>query len=109
MMEQKLTGDKAEMLNKFPQLTRDEAIALHDSGGWKRWEPRALGAFQLFQDCLCVPFGEFHKGVEVLLGRGVFTHEVALVKELRLEALGKLPAPDIHGIIGKIADIRGCK
>jgi hypothetical protein len=108
-MTQPLTDDEVKLLAECPQLTRDEAIALHDSGEWKSWDKRALGAFVLFQDKLCVPMTVYHEAVEVLLGRGVYTHEFGLIEVLRAEAMGKLPAPDLMGIFNKVADIRGSR
>lgn len=60
------------------QLTRDEAVALYESGKWKTWPAAELAVFQLQQDRLCVPFDAFHGAVEKLLGRPVYTHEFGL-------------------------------
>ena len=59
------------------QLTRDEAIALYDSGEWEAWTDQQIVEFQLFQDKLAVPFGRFHQAIEAVLGHGVWTHEFA--------------------------------
>jgi hypothetical protein len=88
-----------------PELTREEALKLYDSEIWKEWSLDELALFQLYQSRLCVPFDKFHEAIEHLLGRGVFTHEMADPRTLRLEAEGKLSAPDIHGIIGKLYDL----
>ena len=106
-MTMKLTPEEQQLLSEFQQLTRDEAIAFHDSSEWKNWSPRAIGAFQLWQNLMCVPFEKFHAGVEALLGRPVWTHEFASPKTLQAEAAGKLPPPDMAGIVAKLADIIG--
>lgn len=67
------------------QITREEAIALHDSGAWKNWPDDTIVGFQLFQDCLAIPFSRFHEAVEKVLGRPVFTHEFAFADQLRAE------------------------
>ena len=59
------------------QLTSEQAIALYDSGEWKNWTPEKLATFQLFQDLLCVDFGTFHSALEKVLGRRIWTHELA--------------------------------
>jgi hypothetical protein len=87
------------------QLTQEEAKSFFDSEEWKTWPPEDLALFQLYQDRLCVDFSTFHQAIEKLLGRGVFTHEFADPRTLRLEAEGRLPAPDINGIIGKLYDL----
>ncbi len=62
-------------MTNHKQLTRDEAIALHDGGEWRDWTDAEIAAFQFRQECLCVPFSRFHAAVEAVLGRPVFTHE----------------------------------
>lgn len=85
------------------QLTTEEAIALHDSGKWKEWTPHQLASFQMVQDKLCVPFGEFHKAMEIALGRPVWTHEFGLNKAGLMEELaGRAGAPTMDEIIALI-------
>lgn len=67
------------------QITREQAIELHDSGVWKEWTDEWVVEFQLFQTCLAIPFGRFHEAVEKVLGRPVFTHEFADPEALRAE------------------------
>jgi hypothetical protein len=66
-------------------MTTEEAIAKADSGWWHGLSPREIVAFQLYEDKLCMPFGDFHAAVEKVLGRGVWTHEFAAPQHLRQE------------------------
>lgn len=59
------------------QLTREQAVQIHDSEGWKELSDVERFTFQLNQSRLCMPFGEFHRCAEVALGRPVWTHEFA--------------------------------
>jgi hypothetical protein len=84
------------------QLTRAQAIAFGKTDWWTKMPLKDAAAFQLFQTCLCMPFSDFHKGVEELLGRSVFTHEFASADKpggLREQALGIAPAPTLEQII----------
>lgn len=85
------------------QLTREEAVALHDSRAWEAWSLRDRATFQMAQNLLCMPFSVFHEAVEKTLGRPVYTHEFGLnragiVKEL----LGESPPPSFEEIIGML-------
>jgi len=84
------------------QLTREQAIAIAQSGEWKDWTDDEIVKFQLFQKRLCLPFDEFHRAVEGVLGRPVYTHEFAHVDNLRAEYLGERQAPTFDEIIGLI-------
>jgi len=42
--------------------------------------------FQLFQDCLAIPFDRFHAAIEKVLKRPVYTHEF---RGLRVQHSGK--------------------
>ena len=85
------------------QLTTEEAVALHDSGEWKKWTPLQLASFQMVQDKLCVPFGEFHKAVEEVLERPVWTHEFGLNRDgLVKELAGLSDAPTMDEILALI-------
>lgn len=82
------------------QLTTEQAIALHDSGAWKKWDAKTRALFQMEQDKLCIPFGEFHKAVEEALGRPVWTHEFGLNREgLLAEMQGKATAPSFAEVL----------
>jgi hypothetical protein len=66
-------------------MTREEAIAKAETGWWKNATPREIVAFQLYEDLLCMPFGDFHGAVESALGRSVWTHEFAGREHLQRE------------------------
>lgn len=84
-------------------MTKEQAIALYESGWWKNKTPRQIAMFQMFEDRLCLPFGEFHKAVEEALGRPVFTHEFGLNRDgLQKELLGDQPAPTPQQILEMI-------
>lgn len=87
------------------KLTKDEAIALHDSDIWKDWSPQELALFQLEQPLMCVPFSNFHEATEVLLGRSVWTHEFAQPKVLLAEYRGEVAKPDMAAIVEKLRAI----
>ena len=83
------------------QLTREQAIAFHDSGAWREMTDRQRAAFQVEQDCLCMPFGTFHASVEAVLGRPVWTHEFGTSNRERLsrEIAGVCGAPTLREIL----------
>jgi len=56
-------------------LSEEEAIAFANSGVWKEWNSEEIVEFQLFQECLAMPFDIFHAAIEEVLGRLIFTHE----------------------------------
>ena len=58
--------------------------------------------FQLFQNRLCMDFGDFHEAIEKVLGRPVYTHEFAHPENLQQELLGDKPAPTLEEIIDLI-------
>ena len=76
-----------------------------ESGWWKELPLEEAARFQLFEKQLCMPFGEFHKWVEQLLGRSVWTHEFAFTDQpggLRDEALGRAPKRTFDEIMALI-------
>lgn len=88
-------------IGRMRQLSRDEAIAFHDSEKWKTWTHEQIATFQMNQECLCIPFGVFHEAIEKALGRPVWTHELGLNHEgLKLELEGKVPSPTMEQIMG---------
>jgi hypothetical protein len=82
------------------QLTTEQAIAFAESGAWQLLDIKARALFQMEQDKLCMPFGEFHKAVEEALGRPVWTHEFGLNRDgLLAEMQGKASAPSFAEIL----------
>lgn len=84
------------------QLTTEQAIAMADSGVWKEWTAEQVVGFQLFQENLCMDFNHFHKCVQEVFGRRVFTHEFAFHDELVKEYLGAKETPTFEDIINLI-------
>jgi len=70
-------------------MTRKDALTLYRSRFWEALSPREIALLQLSEDTLCVPFNVFHKSVEKVLGRTVFTHEFADCDKLKIELLHK--------------------
>lgn len=88
-------------------ITKDQAIALADSGWWKDRTDEDLVSFQLFEDRLCMPFSEFHRAVEKCLSRPVWTHEFAGKagqQRLQKEFLKEKPAPTFEEICNLIPE-----
>jgi len=84
------------------QLTKEQAIAMAESGAWKDMNSHERCEFQLFQQRLCMPFHEFHKAVEATLGRPVYTHEFGSGGRLAEEFLGEKDAPTWEEIVALI-------
>ena len=67
------------------QLSSGWAEAFALSGKWKGWALDRLGAFQLFQDHLCMPWDVAYEAMKAALGRPIWTHEFADIESLREE------------------------
>lgn len=76
-------------------MTKDEALALAGTLWWEDLTAAQVVRFQLQEPRLCMPFREFQRLTEVVLGRRVWTHEFAY-PSLLLDELegGSTPAPD---------------
>ncbi len=84
-------------------MTKDQAVQMFDSGWWKQKTSHEIVKFQLYEDRLCMPFSEFHKAVEVVLGRSVWTHEFGLNHDgLKAEFEGKRGPASMSEIIGQL-------
>ena len=84
-------------------MTKDEAITLAESKWWEHYTPAEAARFQLGEPLLCMPFAEFQRGTEALLGRSVWTHEFADMAGLLAEADGAVAAPTMAEIVAKLA------
>ena len=84
------------------ELTREQAIKLYDSEWWKNCSDREIVGFQLFTRRLCLPFSEFHRAVEAVLGRPVRIHEFGSNGKLKEEFLGEKPTPTFEEIMSLI-------
>jgi hypothetical protein len=86
------------------QITKEQAIAIAESEIWKDWTDEQVVLFQLFQRRLAMPFDVFHRAIEKVLGRSVWTHEFAYTKELIAEYLGLKPKPTFKDIVNLIPE-----
>jgi hypothetical protein len=84
------------------QFTKEEAVAFYESKEWEEWTLQKIAVFQLYQECLCVPFAKFHKGMEVLLDRPVWTHEFADQDALVAEYEGKATKATFGDVMNKL-------
>ena len=81
-------------------LTKEQAVQIGESEIWKKWTDRQLVGFQLYQPKLCVPFGEFHRATEAVLGRPVYNTEFGFnLDGLQAEFEGKGTPPTFEEII----------
>ena len=87
-------------------LTREQAIALAETGWWKDKDPDFIVRFQLFEAKMCMDFGDFHEATENALGRPVWTHEFADAGLLQQEFLGERPAPTFQEILEQIPEAK---
>lgn len=95
--------NKEEIVNLIVgEITVEQATELGESKWWEQFTESQAAFFQLHQDKLCMPFDLFHKGIEVLLDRPVWTHEFASVDSLRKEAAGELRKPSFKEIVMKL-------
>lgn len=85
--------------------SKENAIAIYESGWWKGKSAREIAEFQLFTEELCCPFGVFHGAVEDVLSRPVWTHEFGLnLDGIISEFLGERPAPSFSDILNLIPE-----
>lgn len=82
------------MAEEIRRLTEDEAIALSKTGWWKDRTAEEIMRFQMAEERLAMPFGEFHEAVEEALGRPVWTHEFVDPDRLMAELDGDEPTPE---------------
>lgn len=93
-----------EVKHGVEQLTSEEAAAFFDGGAWKTWTDDEVASFQLFQDCLALPFDRFHEAMTAVLKRDIFTHEFANQEALIAEYWGDRPAPSLAEILALIPE-----
>lgn len=84
------------------QLTQEEAIKFYKDGSWETMSSKELVNIQLFQRRLCMPFEVFHKAIEEVLGRPVWTHEFANTNSLKEELQGQTPKATMVDVINKL-------
>ncbi len=81
------------------QFTREQAVRLAKTKFWEELTHDQIARFQLFQRCLCMPFSVFHKSVEKVLKRPVWSHEFASTDALSKEYLGEKEPPTFDEIV----------
>jgi len=88
-------------------MTEEEAIKLAKSGWWKNKSSEDIVKFQLFEKKLCMDFSAFHKALEDVLKRPVYTHELGMNYEgLCREFLGEKEKPTPQEIIDLIPEVK---
>jgi hypothetical protein len=86
-------------------MTRDEAVALYESGFWKQMAYEDIAKFQLLEERLCMPIEAFHEAIEKALGRPAYTHEFGFNREgLVKELFHGAPAPTLEETINLIPE-----
>ena len=93
---------------EFEQISigSDSAIKMSETKWWEKASPEEIVSHQLFVAELCMPFDEFHKAVEIVLDRPVWTHEFAFADKLASEYLGKKQPPTMEEIVNLIPDCK---
>lgn len=81
------------------EINEEQAKGLALSKFWEDLTNEQIVKFQLFTRRLCMPFSIFHRAVEKVLGRPVFTHEFGSCGHLKEEFLGEKSAPTLEEII----------
>lgn len=81
------------------QITKEEAIFICENKLYEDWNDSEIVKFQLFQKRLAMPFGIFHKAMEKVLKRAIYSHEFANSDRLISEYLGKAKAPTFDEIL----------
>jgi hypothetical protein len=87
------------------QLTKEEAIEMHDGDTWKDWSDEQIVAFQLDQERVCIPWDVFKEAMSNMLGRPILTTEFADRETLRAELEGILPPPTFKQQVEQIINI----
>jgi hypothetical protein len=83
-----------EYVNTFKNVTEEnklKVLEVLDSYGDNKWwlseDLRVLAYYQIMEPVLVTDFAKFHEGLEKLLGRPVWTHELGVnIQGLRNEA-----------------------
>ena len=70
-------------------MNQEEAIAKSETGWWETATDKEIVDFQLYEPRLCMPFDKFHEALTKVLGRDVWTHELADNASLIAEYEGK--------------------
>ncbi len=78
-MINRITDDE---LNKLPEENKKRILTVREKYGnddwWNSDDIRVIGYYQLKESILITKFETFHEGLELLLGRSIWTHEFGL-------------------------------
>lgn len=86
-------------------MNKQQAVKLYKTKFWKDMTDESIVRFQLFEEKLCMPFGVFHKAMEKVLKRPIWTHEFGLNhKGLKKEFLKEEEPPTMKDIIELIPE-----
>lgn len=77
------------------QLTKDEAIAFHESRRWESMTSEEIFYFQVVQDKLCMPLDVYWRAAESTLGRAVMNIEFGSPHRLLAEYAKKLAGDSV--------------
>ena len=91
-------------MDKESKLSKEEAGELYDSGWWEDKTDQEIIAFQLFEPLLCMPFNEFHRAVEQVFNRPVYTHEFAFTEQLQAEYLTQRPPMSLGESLSRLQE-----
>ncbi len=77
--------DEDYIKERYGELTSENVVAIQtamdkyrENHWWESKDPLEVAMYQIFEEILLVKFDLFHKGIEKLLDRPVFTHEFGL-------------------------------
>ena len=88
---------------EIQQLTQEQALVFYDSRAWEHMDDRQKVEFQIIQDRLCMPFGDFQKALSNALGHPVFPAQLGTARQnLTDELLTGRPRPSLSDLISML-------
>ena len=85
-------------------LTREQAVALYESGFWESLAYVERARFQLSVKRLCMPFDVFVEAVERALGRPATVGEFLASNRLLAELTGERQPPDVEELLSMLPE-----
>ena len=79
-------------------IGKDKATELYESFWWENKTDKEICDVQLFTKELCMHFSTFHRSMEKVLNRPIWTHEFAFIDNIVNEYLGNKPSPTMEEI-----------
>ncbi len=92
------------MTDKVTQLTKEQAITLAETHWWNDSTAVNIAAFQLSQSILCCPKEVFLSALSNVLGREVFTHELANRDQLIAELNRDRKSPSLKDVFALLPE-----